>query len=247
MPLTYASILGKCALSICFFGDSRQMPPIFRKELENNVLSQSILDYCATKVAGVPVCVLPETYRMNGDITKLVSETFYEPYGISLNSAASVKGNQFQSTYLSQKGLDNSIIFMDDSISTPNCQEENEGEADAIIELVKTLLDEGNKHTNMAVITPYRKQVRLLRAKAQEVIDMNECPLIDTVERLQGQDVDCIIISFASSDEDYIKSVYDFIFNRNRLNVMISRAKTKVLIFGCNFIQKELKEKIFLN
>jgi superfamily I DNA and/or RNA helicase len=76
---------------------------------------------------------------------------------------------------------------------------------------------------------------------------MNECPLIDTVERLQGQDVDCIIISFASSDEDYIKSVYDFIFNRNRLNVMISRAKTKVLIFGCNFIQKELKEKIFLN
>lgn len=247
MPLTYASILGKCAPSICFFGDSRQMPPIFRTELEDNQLSLSILDYCATKVAGVPVCVLPETHRMNEEITNLVSKTFYEPYGISLKSSNRVKENRFQSAYLSQKGLNNSIVFWDANISTPDCKEENEGEADAIIELVKTLLDEGNKHTNMAVITPYRKQVRLLRAKAQEVIDMNECPLIDTVERLQGQDVDCIIISFASSDEDYIKSVYDFIFNRNRLNVMISRAKTKVLIFGCNFIQKELKEKIFLN
>jgi superfamily I DNA and/or RNA helicase len=94
----------------------------------------------------------------------------------------------------------------------------------------------------MAVITPFRKQVRLLRAKAKEVLDANETPLIDTVERLQGQDVNCIFLSFASSDNNYLKGIHDFLFNPNRLNVMISRAKTKVVILGSEKIQSELKE-----
>ena len=245
MPLSHATILGKTAPSVCLFGDSRQMPPIFRPELEDNENSISILDYCSQKVEGVPVAVLHTTYRMNENITNVVSKSFYEPYGITLKSAESVSENTFTSAYLSQKDLNDSVIYMDSSISSPNCEEENEGEADAVIELLKTLLAEGNKPSDIAVITPFRKQVRLLRSKANEVIDGERCPLIDTVERLQGQDVNCIILSFASSDENYIKGIHDFIFNLNRLNVMISRAKTKVLIFGCDIIQKELKEKVF--
>lgn len=244
MPLSYASILGKCAPSICFFGDSRQMPPIFRKELEDNVLSKSILDYCATKVEGVPVCVLHETHRMNEDITRLVSKTFYEPYDISLKSVANNEIDSFQSAYFKNKGLNDSISFMDVAFSSPFCKEENVGEANEIVKIIKYLLDEGNKAKDIAVITPFRKQVRLLRTKAHEVIENIECPLIDTVERLQGQDVKCIIISFASSDNVYINKIHDFIFDRNRLNVMISRAKNKVLIFGSEQIQNELKNVI---
>lgn len=45
MPLSLATILGKTAPSVCLFGDSRQMPPIFRPELESNENSISILDY----------------------------------------------------------------------------------------------------------------------------------------------------------------------------------------------------------
>lgn len=244
MPLTYASILGKCASSVCFFGDSRQMPPIFRKELEENVLSESILDYCATKVEGVPVSVLCETHRMNKDITQLVSKSFYEPYGIFLKSATDIEGNLFNSRYLKERGLDDSVVFMNTNMSSPNCQEENEDEANAVIEMVKSLLDEGNMATDIAVITPFRKQVRLLRSKANMIIPHDNCPLIDTVERLQGQDVNCIILSFASSDEAYINEIHDFIFNHNRLNVMMSRAKRKVLIFACEHIQRELKDRI---
>jgi superfamily I DNA and/or RNA helicase len=94
---------------------------------------------------------------------------------------------------------------------------------------------------NVSIITPYRKQVRLLRAKARDYFSQDMMPLIDTVERLQGQDVDCIILSFASSDENYINEVHGFLFNPNRLNVMISRAKTKVIIFGSAKILAELK------
>lgn len=241
MPLSLAAILGKTAPSVCLFGDSRQMPPIFRPELEGNANSVSILDYCSQKVEGVPVAVLHTTYRMNESITNVVSKSFYEPYGITLRSAESIASNLFNSAYMERKGYQNSVVFADAGISTPGCQEENEEEANAIVEMVKALLDEGKQSEDIAVITPFRKQVRLIRAKAREVILTEELPLIDTVERLQGQDVDCIILSFASTDEQYIESIRGFLFNPNRLNVMISRAKTKVVIFASDTVQRGLK------
>ncbi len=246
MPLSLAAILGKTAPSVCLFGDSRQMPPIFRPELESNVNSISILDYCSQKVEGVPVSVLHTTYRMNETITSAVSKSFYEPYEITLRSAECVSDNTFTSDYLANKGLNGSIVYMDSTLSTPSCEEENEGEADAVIKLVKALLQEGKKPSDIAVITLLRKQVRLLRSKAHEKIGNDTLPLIDTVERLQGQDVDCIILSFAASDEDYIDKMHDFIFNPNRLNVMISRAKTKVIVVGSSRIQNELKRILYL-
>ena len=241
MPLSHATILGKTAPSVCLFGDSRQMPPVFRPELEGNENSISILDYCSQKVEGVPVSVLHTTYRMNESITNVVSNSFYEPYGITLTSAKCVADNTFDSEYFRKKGLNGSIVYMDSSISTPQCEEENEGEADAVIEMVKALLQEGNKPSDIAVITPFRKQVRLIRSKAHEALEEENLPLIDTVERLQGQDVECIILSFASSSVNYIKGTSGFLFNHNRLNVMISRAKTKVIIFGSETIQARLK------
>ena len=54
--------------------------------------------------------------------------------------------------------------------------------------------------------------------------------LIDTVERLQGQDVDVIIITTSISDEEYYKTNLLFVENPNRWNVMISRAKKKVIV-----------------
>lgn len=242
MPLSLATILGKTAPSVCLFGDSRQMPPIFRPELENNDNSISILDYCFQKVEGVPVAVLHTTYRMNDSITNIVSKSFYEPHGITLRSAECISDNTFTSDYFANKGFNGSLVYMDSSLSTPLCEEENEGEADAVIEIVKMLLLEGRKATDIAVITPFRKQVRLIRSKAKEMIDSETLPLIDTVERLQGQDVECIILTFATSTVGYMNGLSNFLFNPNRLNVMISRAKTKVVIFGSEIIQNKLKQ-----
>ena len=241
MPLSLATILGKTAPSVCLFGDSRQMPPIFRPELENNENSISILDYCCQKVEGAPVAILHTTYRMNESITNVVSKSFYEPYGITLRSAECVSDNTFPSDYLTNKGINGSIVYMDSSLSTRSCEEENEGEADAVVKLVKALLLEGNNPSDIAVITPFRKQVRLIRSKAHDEIEKDKLPLIDTVERLQGQDVECIILSFASSSMSYIGNTGGFLFNLNRLNVMISRAKTKVIIFGSDKVQAKLK------
>ena len=187
---------------------------------------------------------LHTTYRMNKDITNVVSKSFYEPYGIMLHSAEKVAESKFSSPYLNNKGLGESLTFMPSEISTENCDEENEGEAEAVVTLVKNLIEEGHTINSIAVITPFRKQVRLIRSKTNDVLE--EIPLIDTVERLQGQDVDCIILTFATSNSKYISDVHHFLFNPNRLNVMISRAKTKVIIFACSKIQEELKKNLNL-
>ena len=234
MPLSLATILGKTAPSICLFGDSRQMQPIFRSELEQNIMSKSILDYCAENIEGVTVDVLHTTYRMNNEITECVSKAFYEPYGIRLVSSEISSENR-----LEYHGNSESLQWI--NIET-ECEylEENREEAECVSNIVKELLSIGLNHNDIAVVTPFRKQVSLIRSMTRNIVAEDDMPLIDTVERLQGQDVDCVIISFVKTSASNV----DFIFNPNRLNVMISRAKRKVFIITSNEVGESLKKLI---
>ena len=234
MPLSLATILGKTAPSVCLFGDSRQMQPIFRSELEQNIMSKSILDYCAENIEGVTVDVLHTTYRMNNEITECVSKAFYEPYGIRLVSSEISSENR-----LDYHGNSESLQWI--NIET-ECEylEENREEAECVSNIVKELLSIGLNHNDIAVVTPFRKQVSLIRSMTRNIVAEDDMPLIDTVERLQGQDVDCVIISFVKTSASNV----DFIFNPNRLNVMISRAKRKVFIITSNEVGESLKKLI---
>ena len=234
MPVSLATILGKTAPSVCLFGDSRQMQPIFRSELEQNIMSKSILDYCAENIEGVAVDVLHTTYRMNNEITECVSKAFYEPYGIRLVSSEISSENR-----LEYHGNSESLQWI--NIET-ECEylEENREEAECVSNIVKELLSIGLNHNDIAVVTPFRKQVSLIRSMTRNIVAEDDMPLIDTVERLQGQDVDCVIISFVKTSASYV----DFIFNPNRLNVMISRAKRKVFIITSNEVGESLKKLI---
>ena len=234
MPLSLATILGKTAPSVCLFGDSRQMQPIFRSELEQNIMSKSILDYCAENIEGVTVDVLHTTYRMNNEITECVSKAFYEPYGIRLVSSEISSENR-----LEYHGNSESLQWI--NIET-ECEylEENREEAECVSNIVKELLSIGLNHNDIAVVTPFRKQVSLIRSMTRNIVAEDDMPLIDTVERLQGQDVDCVIISFVKTSASDV----DFIFNPNRLNVMISRAKRKVFIITSNEVGESLKKLI---
>ena len=71
-------------------------------------------------------------------------------------------------------------------------------------------------------------------------LDSKNCPLVDTVERLQGQDVDVIILSFAVDDEVYFAEQRAFLMNHNRLNVMFSRATSKVVVVSSQLVKEEM-------
>lgn len=93
----------------------------------------------------------------------------------------------------------------------------------------------------MAVITPFRRQVKLIHSLLK-VNPLANRVVVDTVERLQGKDVELIIISLCASSAEYINAMGEFILNKNRLNVMISRAKSKVILLFSENLRRALTQ-----
>jgi hypothetical protein len=90
---------------------------------------------------------------------------------------------------------------------------------------------------SLGIVTPHRAQrsavVELLRvALAPESVpaDMID-DAVDTVERFQGGERDLILVSFGIGDPDLIRSEERFLFQRQRINVAISRARAKAVLF----------------
>ena len=247
IPLAEAAIVGACgAGTIIFIGDDRQMPPIYIEQLEKNKLSISIFQYLADMYPAIKD-VLNTTYRMNEEITSLVSKSFYEPYGIKLISADNVKDRKLS---IDASGCGDErieeILGNGESVDIINVskethQEENVEEALFAAQCTAVAMQHGMSPSDIAIVTPFRKQVNAIRNAFKYLRwPEEERPLVDTVERLQGQDVEMIILSFAVSDSDYYQQIKGFLLNRNRLNVMISRAKTKVVILKSNIIDLNL-------
>ena len=80
-------------------------------------------------------------------------------------------------------------------------------------------LDEGD----IIVVTPYNAQADLVRAA------LDEAGLagvrVGTVDKFQGQEAVISIVSLAASSAEDVPRGVDFLLNRNRLNVAISRAQ----------------------
>ena len=157
---------------------------------------------------------------MNSAICRYVSEQFYEPYGVTLTSHPTIAENHIEGEELAD-----SIEFI--NVDSNNCEDFNRAEAQEAVRQAQKYKKQG---LDVAVITPYRKQVNLVREEWANTGGKSSDILIDTVERLQGQDVDVIILTMSVSDIEYYKTQETFLLNKNRLNVMISRAKLKVII-----------------
>jgi len=80
-------------------------------------------------------------------------------------------------------------------------------------------------------VTPFRRQAALIRNRRQAQLPAGaRLPIIDTVERVQGLTVELVVVSLCASEPNYVASVLPFLCSPNRLNVAISRARTKVVL-----------------
>lgn len=239
MPLSQGALIGAFGSgTIVLIGDDLQMPPIYHEKLADNPLSVSIFTHLCRLY---PDCktVLTTTYRMNSEITDAVSKNYYQPHGITLDASdfsanrklkinANTGDSRIDDILKSEKSIHQIDVSTDDI-----WEDDNHEEAKFVANLVKASIDGGISARDVAVITPYRRQVKAIRAYVREALGADEeLPLIDTVERLQGQDVDMIIISESATNPGFWKAQESFILNPNRLNVMLSRAKKKVVIVG---------------
>jgi len=117
-----------------------------------------------------------------------------------------------------------------------NATTRSEGEASLAVDLIVELLACGVAPTATGVVAPYRAQGRamrgLLRQALPEQPERRRAIAIDTVERMQGQEREVIIVSLTTSNPTFASSIADFLFQPERLNVAITRPRSKLIILG---------------
>lgn len=74
---------------------------------------------------------------------------------------------------------------------------QNEVEGRLIHQMVSCLIRCGMKEEDLAVITPYRQQIKLL---SRMLKDMSRVEVL-TADKSQGRDKDCVLISMVRSNE----------------------------------------------
>lgn len=129
---------------------------------------------------------------------------------------------------------------------------QNENEANAIMEeLDKFIKFAANKTRNydLAVLTFYNGQVFLLRKKLQKRFknqnkfnfkEGNVRITLNNVDKFQGQEADIVYLSMVQNDR------VGFLDSVNRMNVAITRAKDKVILFGNEDFFKKQTDSVLL-
>ncbi|GDY03719.1 hypothetical protein LBMAG49_30480 [Planctomycetota bacterium] len=211
------------------FGDHLQLPPVVTAEHKDLLARASIFEYLHDRYGSQ---LLNTTYRMNDGVCRVVGDTFY---GGRLQPTPEAAGRRmpFRPGGRLDDLLDpaNSVVWMRIDHMQPGSSspEEAAAVADVVADLVR---QHGLLPADVAVIAPFRSQVRAVRSALQHKgIQGSELIVVDTVDRIQGQEREVVVISLATGDPDQTRSRNGaFHLSENRLNVAISRARTKVVL-----------------
>lgn len=221
-----------------FIGDHQQMPPIIKAKHSNENLTKSIFELLFSHNPGV---MLNITYRMNKVINNFPSNKFYDGNLISDPTVANgkIKYNSCPVRYAQILDAEASDVFVD--LKHRNRGIRSPEEAEIIVELLKELISLGVPATEIAVIAPYRAQGRLIRKNIQDKFGEDsekilESIVVDTVERIQGQERDVVLISLTTSDPVHAAQRAEFYFKPNRLNVAITRPRFKRILVGSSHL-----------
>lgn len=209
---------------IILAGDHKQLPPIISQNLQNKELNKSIFEHLIRPYNST---MLNVSFRMNGEICDLVSDLFYEGKLKSYNRSQRLRIHSTEPLF----AANNPIVFVD-------CQEEGKktsnNEAKKAIEIVIKYIELGIKAEDMAILAPFRAQCALIRKLLMKYLtkEQRDSLVVDTVDRMQGQEREIILYSFTSGNVEYMNQMSDFLFNPNKLNVAFSRAKNKLILLG---------------
>lgn len=236
-------------------GDAAQLPPVVQSDGPENAAEYSIFRRLEKSRERV---MLTTTYRMNGEITNWVGGLFYQG---RLQSAPQVAGNRFRGTggIRKEERWIEQIVQREDSLQWVETGDHGTRhysmeEAGMVARLARAFRQAGCSPAQMGVVTPFRRQARMvryrLRGKDGEESDLWRDLVVDTVERMQGQERDIILISTAASDVGFLHAVSAFLYQPARLNVAVSRARLKVVVFAANsFLSPEgdepMKENVY--
>lgn len=80
------------------------------------------------------------------------------------------------------------------------------------------------------IVSPHHSQIRRIRGHLQERRSWEAEPFVDTVDKMQGQEAQAVLVSYGVSDPEFAMREAEFIYSRNRLNVSVTRGKHKTVL-----------------
>ncbi|MCG2786615.1 MAG: DEAD/DEAH box helicase [Anaerolineae bacterium] len=232
------AIMGMLAGSkYIFIGDENQLPPVTTFS-ETEAAQTSIFAYLAGRGQET---MLNITYRLNDVLTDWPSRTFYKSELKASNEAASRRLNLSPEATRWDLVLDpdSPAVFLD--LCHTNTTVRSRIEAEVISELVLSLLMRDVAPEEIGVVVPYRAQSRLIRSLLRRILMDDETVqklVVDTVERMQGQEREVILVSFATASPKFAAQMADFLFQPQRLNVAVTRPRSKLILVGSHHMLK---------
>jgi DNA replication ATP-dependent helicase Dna2 len=219
-----------------FVGDQAQLPPVL---LSRSVLADDAPSMFATLTSRQSdhVEMLERTYRMNRWLTEWPSRTYYrgvlEADGKNRDRRLSLEGLDNAPPQVARV-LDPAACGVFVPTLDPKGRSRNWRDAALVRDLCSAAHAGGLALEHIGIVTPYRSQGRAIRKLLIERFgrDAARRVVADTVERMQGQERELIILSLATGDAAYLEQVASFFFQAERLNVSITRAKTKLIVIG---------------
>jgi ATP-dependent RNA/DNA helicase IGHMBP2 len=219
------------ARRIVLAGDHCQLPPtIVSAEAAAGGLNVSMFERLVQMFGKLIARRLDVQYRMHESIAGFSSTEFYDGALVAHPSVAShrlVDLPGIESSPLTESPLefiDTAGAGHDEELEPDGESRRNPGEADVVAKMVESLTAAGVAANDIAVITPYAAQARLLR----ERISLEGLE-IDSVDGFQGREKEAVIISLVRSNSS---GEIGFLADVRRMNVALTRARRKLIVIG---------------
>ena len=229
-PATWIPILkaGRVVLT----GDPYQLPPTIkshiarRRGLEVTLIEKALKRQERTSL-------LRTQYRMNELIMNFSNQQFYSG---QLLADTTVKDRTLtKDPYSPVEFVDTAGTDFQEQLQPQFQSRYNEGEFQILCEHLYALLEHCDTHEirplpSIALISPYREQVVMMKQAVKQDAKLQDVPLtINTIDGFQGQERDVVYISLVRSNG---KSEIGFLKDYRRMNVAMTRAHHKLVIIG---------------
>ncbi|XP_030475354.2 DNA replication ATP-dependent helicase/nuclease JHS1 [Syzygium oleosum] len=230
-PLMFASVF-------VLVGDHYQLPPLVQStEARENGLGISL--FCRLSEAHPQaISALQSQYRMCQGIMQLSNALIYgDRLRCGSSDVANAKLNfakeKLYSSWLKEVLEPGTpVVFLNTDL-LPAFEEKyhktlrNPTEACIIGKITEELVESGIKEEDIGIITPYNSQADLIRnAVCGTSVE------IHTIDKYQGRDKDCIIVSFVRSNKEGNHCNSSLLGDWHRINVALTRAKKKLIMVG---------------
>jgi hypothetical protein len=251
----------KAGTRLLIAGDDRQLPPIVQANYPDPQPGEPILHRSLFECLKAQdpdrrfTATLLENWRMSRTLCAYPAEQIYTPaYRSATPEIASRR------LILVKPGKGAVVDAMADALVDPDyplvigvldgvrAAAENRVEADLIARAVVQLRmrlqpaprrqypdsregDDAFWKNGLFIVSPHHVQITAIRRALDAARAWQGKPFVDTVDRIQGQECEAVIVSYGVSDVESAMNEKEFIYSLNRLNVSITRARSKAIVF----------------